>query len=77
MPYAEITIGAIILFLLGAVIYAFWKLGKQAAEDRAADAEAALAADRKIADAVDKARRRPVTADDLGLRDQGDQPPPR
>lgn len=77
MPYAEVTIGAVMLLLLAATIYAFWKIGKKSSEARAVAAEAALAADRKVADAVDKARRRPVTADELGLRDQGSKPPPR
>lgn len=74
MPYAIIA-GVLLVLLVGAGI-AVWKWGRAKADARAKDAEAALSLERKVADAVDEARRHPVTPDDLGLRDPGSGPPP-
>jgi len=73
MAYAIIA-GVLLVLLVGAGV-AIWKWGRAKADARAKDAEAALAQERKVTDAVDEARRHPVTADDLGLRDEGGGPP--
>lgn len=76
MPYAEITIGAVILLLLGAVVFAFYKWGGAKAGAARDEAQASLDEERKVGHAVDEARRHPVSADDLGLRDKRSGPPP-
>lgn len=75
MPYAEIGIGAIILILLGAVIWAFYKYGGERATAAKDVAEAALKADREVQDAVDQARRDPVVVDRPWLQRGGGPPP--
>lgn len=74
MAYA--IIGGVLLLLIVGVAWAFYKWGGAKANAARDQAEAALKAERKVTDAVDDARRHPVTADDLGLRDEGGGPPP-
>jgi hypothetical protein len=76
VPYAELTIAALLVLLLVAVIYAAYKLGGAKATAAKEQAEASLNRERKVEDAVDEARRHPITPDDLGLRDEGGGPPP-
>jgi hypothetical protein len=76
MPYAEAAIGALLLILLSAAGFFLWKWGRSKAIAAKDQAEAALKVERTVADAVDKARATPITADDLGLSDQSRRPPP-